>query len=264
MISCPCLFTPIAMPILPIFAHGVISNRAVNTFSRDFLAKFCADRRHPLILTYTTLGIASDVSLVLKFMDFHQNFREPKDTSLFPPTGTGRRVLWSSSSQAGHFSASGHWIKRKNPWIEVQLENQRNFFISTFNRPPPSDDKYLKLFDPSLKRHRYSHHEQPQPHHPHHQPRIQPPKCELSASSNRKKKLCRIFFSLLTDHDLKQTVTGPTQGDTILDLITIECAHSLSSDSNFSAPNARNAHKKVHLFSKANCEAVRQKISEIS
>ena len=34
-------------------------------------------------------------------------------------------------------------------WIEVQLKNQGKLLLSTFYRPPSSDDDYLKLFDAS-------------------------------------------------------------------------------------------------------------------
>ena len=165
-------------------------------------------------------------------------------------------------------------------WIEVQLKNQRKLLLSTFYRPPSSDDEYLKLFDASLLDIRTR-----TANNPNHTiivggdfnlPDINWEHNCVSASSS-KKKLHDSFLSTLADHNLSQMVTEPTREDHILDLMLtnnpsiIKSVHILPgvsdhefvlSDSNLAPSYTRKLPRKIHLFSKANWAEVRQKISD--
>ena len=167
-------------------------------------------------------------------------------------------------------------------WIEVQLKNQRKLLLSTFYRPPSSDDEYLKLFDASLLDIRTR-----TANNPNHTiivggdfnlPDINWEHNCVSASSS-KKKLHDSFLSTLADHNLSQMVTEPTREDHILDLMLtnnpsiIKSVHILPgfsdhefvlSDSNLAPSYTRKLPRKIHLFSKANWAEVRQKISDFS
>ena len=167
-------------------------------------------------------------------------------------------------------------------WIDVQLKNQRKLLLSTFYRPPSSDDEYLKLFDASLLDiHTRTANDRNPPiivGGDFNLPDINWEHNCVSASSS-KNKLHNSFLSTLADHNLSQMVTEPTRKDHILDLMltnnpsiikNVQILPGFSdhefvlSDSNLAPSYARKLPRKIHLFSKANWAEVCQKISDFS